>query len=107
MFTFIYSKREGTPAAKMPDDVTKEEKTKRILELLEIQKEISENLCKNMIGKELRVLAESFDEKSQKLLCRTSSNIIVETTGEKEFIGNFLNVKIVDSKKESLIGILI
>ena len=107
LFTFIYSKREGTPAAKMPDDVTKEEKTKRILELLEIQKEISENLCKNMIGKELRVLAESFDEKSQKLLCRTSSNIIVETTGEKEFIGNFLNVKIVDSKKESLIGILI
>ena len=107
LFTFIYSKREGTPAAKIPDDVTKEEKTKRILELLEIQKEISENLCKNMIGKELRVLAESFDEKSQKLLCRTSSNIIVETTGEKEFIGNFLNVKIVDSKKESLIGILI
>lgn len=107
LFTFIYSKREGTPAAKMPDDVTKEEKTKRILELLEIQKEISENLCKNMVGKELRVLAESFDEKLQKLLCRTSSNTIVETNGDKKLIGSFLNVKIVDSKKESLIGILI
>ena len=48
LFTFIYSKREGTPAAKIPDDVTKEEKTKRILELLKVQEEISENLCKNI-----------------------------------------------------------
>lgn len=43
MFTFIYSPRKGTPAAEMPDPVSKEEKTKWFLELLKVQETIAEN----------------------------------------------------------------
>ena len=107
LFTFIYSPREGTPAAKLPDPVTKHEKTSWLIELLKIQEKISENLHKKMIGKTLRVLTESFLSETGELLCRTNSNIIVEVKGEKENIGKFLNVLITNSKKESLKGKII
>ncbi len=107
LFTFIYSPREGTPAAKLPDPVTKHEKTTWLLELLKVQEEISETLHKKMIGKTFKVLAESFLPETNELLCRTSGNIIVEVKGEKDKIGNFLSVLITNSKKESLKGKII
>ncbi len=107
LFTFIYSPREGTPAAKMQDNILKEEKTKWLLELLKVQESISSALCKKMEGKTFRVLAESFDEKNSCLLCRTSGNILVEVDGGKENIGKFINVKVVEPKKESVKGKII
>ena len=107
LFTFIYSPREGTPAANLPDPVTKHEKTAWLLELLKVQEEISEELHKKMLGKTFRALAESFSPETNELLCRTSGNIIVEVTGEKEKVGNFLNVLITGYKKDSLKGKII
>lgn len=108
LFTFIYSKRTGTKAAKMEDHISKEEKTKWLLELLDVQKDISENLCKGMVGKTLKVLAESYDEKKSCLFCRTDGNLIVEITGaDKSMIGKFLNVLVTNSRQEALIGKII
>ena len=107
LFTFIYSPREGTPAAKLLDPISKHEKTAWLLELLKIQEEISENLHKEMIGESLKVLAESFLPETNELLCRTSGNILVEVKGKKDNIGKFLNVLITNSKKESLKGKII
>ncbi len=107
LFTFIYSPRTGTPAAKMPDPFDKPEKTKRILELLKLQEEISKKLCGEMVGKKMRVLAESVEPKSGDIMCRTDGNIIVQVPGDKEIIGNFVDAMITDSKNESLIGKLI
>ncbi len=108
LFTFIYSKREGTKAAGMEDNIPKEEKTKWLLELLNVQKEISENLCKDMVGTTQRVLAESCDEKRSCVFCRTDGNLMVEISGEnKMLVGSFLNVKIVDCRTETLIGKII
>lgn len=108
LFTFIYSKREGTKAAKIEDNISKEEKTKWLLELLDVQKEISENLCKSMVGSEERVLAESYDEKRKAVLCRTDGNLLVEVNKEdKSIIGSFINVKIIDFRTETLIGKII
>lgn len=107
LFTFIYSPRIGTPAAEMPDPFDKPEKTKRILELLKVQEEISKKLCSEMVGKKLRVLAEGIEPKSGDIMCRTDGNIIVQVSGNKEIIGNFVDVIITDSRNESLIGKLI
>lgn len=105
LFTFIYSKRQGTPAAKMPDNVSKKEKTSWLLELLKVQEEISENLCKKMVGNEEKVLAESFE--NGVLSCRTDGNIVVKVPSEKDLTGQFVKIKITDSSRESLQGKII
>lgn len=107
LFTFIYSPRKGTPAAKLPDKISKEEKTKWLLELLKLQEEISENLCKDMIGKKVRVLCESFDPENFCLLCRTEGNTIVEIPGSENSVGKFLNAEIINSGREILKGKII
>ncbi len=107
LFTFIYSPREGTPAAKLPDEISKKEKTKWLLELLKVQENISEKFCEKMIGEKFRVLCEGFDNKNSCLFCRTDGNIIVKISGNKNMVGKFLNVRITDSKRESLIGEII
>lgn len=105
LFTFIYSKRQGTPAAKMPDNISKKEKTSWLLELLKVQEEISENLCKKMVGNEERVLAECFE--NGVLSCRTDGNIVVKVPSEKDLTGQFVKIKITDSSRESLKGKII
>lgn len=105
LFTFIYSKRQGTPAAKMPDNISKKEKTSWLLELLKVQEEISENLCKKMVGNEERVLAECFE--NGVLSCRTDGNIVVKVPSEKDLTGQFVKIKITDSSRESLQGEII
>lgn len=107
LFTFIYSPRSGTPAAVLPDPVSKEEKTKWLLELLKVQEKISSEICRSMVGKKMRVLAEYFDEKSESIMCRNDGNIMVQVPGEKSIIGNYIDVIITDSKNESLTGKLI
>ena len=107
LFTFIYSPREGTQAATLPDNISKEEKTKWLLELLKVQEGISEELHKKMVGKDMKVLVENFDEKSSNLLCRTSGNVIAEVPASKDFLGKFINIHITDSRKESISGTII
>lgn len=107
LFTFIYSPREGTRAEKMPDSVSKSEKTKWLLELLQAQEEVSKRICKSMVGKKMRVLIEGKDEKTGRLLCRTDGNIIAESEGPESLIGEFGDILITDCKKESLVGNLI
>lgn len=104
LFTFIYSKREGTPAAKMDDSTSADEKSKRFSELLKLQTEISDNLYKKMIGREYKVLVESLANKEGKLTARTNNGIVVELDGDKRLLGKFLNVKIIDAKRCLLIG---
>ena len=94
LFTFIYSKRKGTPAAEMPDDVSAEEKGKRFRELLSVQEKISEEICKEQVGKIYRVLVEEPSRVEGNLYGRTLNNFIVEFEGEKDLIGKFVEVEI-------------
>ncbi len=107
LFTFIYSPREGTPAASLPDEISKTEKTKWLLELLKVQEEISESVRSEMVGNKERVLAEFYDPLQKCLICRTDSNIIVKVSTNSDISGDFLNVKITDFSKETLFGTLI
>ena len=104
LFTFIYSPRVGTPAAKMDDPVSAEEKSKWFRELLDVQEEIAAKRCSSMVGQIERVLIESEKEKTGELNARTSGNIIVELDGDPSLIGTFQNVKTIQ-QEESYINL--
>ena len=94
-FTFIYSKREGTPAASYPDQVPEEVIKDRFARLLEVQNRIvSENLDK-LTGTTTPVLLEevsSFDDSM--VTGRTDGNLVVHVPGDKNLIGRILPVRL-------------
>ena len=107
LFTFIFSPRKGTPAEKLDDPVSAEEKSKWFRELLDVQEEIAAKRCSAMVGSRERVLIESVKEKTNELNARTSGNIIVELEGDKSLIGTFQEVKITQARNWILKGKLI
>jgi tRNA-2-methylthio-N6-dimethylallyladenosine synthase len=95
LFTFIYSKREGTPAAKMDDPVSKEEKSRRFKELCDLQEKIAAKRTSLMNGKTYRVLVEGISKNDSSLLSgRTDGNVIIEFSGDEQLIGKYVNVKV-------------
>lgn len=107
LFTFIYSRRKGTPAAEMEDVATDKEKSAWFTELLKVQEEIAAKRCASMVDGEYRVLVEERNEKNGFLSARTSGNIIVEIEGEDALIGTFQNVKITEARNWILRGVLV
>ncbi len=93
LFTFIYSPREGTPAASMPDPVSYEEKSKWLRELITLQESIAAKKSASMVGSKQRVLVEGM-AKNGLLSCRTSTNIIIEAEGAPELIGSFADAEV-------------
>ncbi|MEE0930167.1 MAG: tRNA (N6-isopentenyl adenosine(37)-C2)-methylthiotransferase MiaB [Acutalibacteraceae bacterium] len=107
LFTFIYSPRNGTPAAKMDDPIPYEEKNKWFQELLALQEKISAGRCANMVGKTYKVLVECPTGKNNELQARTSGNIIVEIQCDESLIGTFQNVEITAARNWILKGKII
>ena len=95
IYSFIYSKRSGTKAAEMPDSTPEEEKSRRMRELLEMQREVSTEHYRRFIGRTMRVLAEDVSKKKEGWLTGKSSEfIIVEFEGDSSLIGQFVDVEI-------------
>lgn len=102
LFTFIFSPREGTPAAKMDDPIPKAEKAAHFQRLVERQDQISEEKHAAYIGKTVRCLVDGKDDKG--LTARTPGNRLVRLTGGEGLIGQFVDVKITGANKWSLSG---
>ncbi len=94
LFTFIYSPRNGTPAAELPDPVTRKEKGRWFSELLRVQEEISLEISKCEVGKTLRVLCEEEGRGEGTVAARSHGNTVVEIKGSPDMIGTFKTVKI-------------
>ncbi len=95
LFTFIFSRREGTPAALMEDVVSDEEKSRWFDMLLKEQEKISDGIMENLVGSSQRVLVEGVKPKSGGLLHgRAANNMAVVFAGDENVIGSFINVKI-------------
>ncbi len=107
LFTFIYSPRVGTPAARMEDPVPYAEKSKWFSELLQVQEEIAARRCASMVGQTQKVLIEGKTGKGNVLSARTSGNIIVELEGDDALIGTFASVQITQARNWILKGILV
>ena len=107
-FTFIYSPREGTPATRLNDNVTYEEKVKRFKELVAALERDFDYFAKKMIGNTYEVLVEEVSKKNKELLSGyTENNKIVHFKGDKNLIGQIVKVKINDSHLYSLFGELV
>jgi len=105
MFTFIYSKREGTPAATMPDPYTREDKQRHFDRLTEVANRISGEKHREYEGKTLRVLVDGETGREEyNLSSRTNGGRLVHLRGDKELIGKFINVKITASNTWALYG---
>ena len=105
LFTFIYSPRVGTPAAKMDDPMSREEKLQNFNRLVALQDSISEEKHAAYIGKTMRCLVDGESGDSRyPLSARTPGNRLVRLTGNPDVIGQFVQVKITDANKWSLFG---
>ena len=105
MFTFIYSKRVGTPAAGMPDAATREDKQRRFDRLLEAANRVSAEKHAEYIGKTVRVLVDGETGKAEyNLSSRTNGGRLVHLSGDKSLIGKFINVKITSGNTWALYG---
>lgn len=104
LFTFIYSKREGTRAAKLPDPISHEEKTKWFEQLLNTQRYISTKYCESMVARTEKVLVEKKANTDGFLTARTQGNVVVEISGDESLVGKFVNVKICGYKNWTLKG---
>lgn len=108
LFTFIYSIRSGTPAAEMLEQVPAEEKSKRFDILLKTLHPISKQKNDLLVGKVLKVFVEGISKSNNDVLTgKTEGGKTVDFKGSKDLIGEFVNVKIVESKTWFLIGELI
>ena len=108
LFTFIFSPRVGTPAAKMDDPMPREEKLANFNRLLALQDAISEEKHAAYVGKTMRCLIDGeSDDARYDLTARTPGNRLVRVVGDKSALGQFRDVKITDANKWSLFGELV
>ena len=105
LFTFIFSPRPGTPAAKMDDPVSREEKQVWFEKLVDAQNAISAKKHAAYIGRTVKVLVDGeSDDEAFPLAARTEGNRLVRMKGDKALIGTFAKAKITDSNTWALYG---
>lgn len=103
-FTFIFSKRVGTPAEKMQDNISLEEKEERLYKLNELINKYALENNKKLLNKTVKVLVEGPSDKNNMLMGYTDTNKLVNIKGPKEIIGKIVDVKIIQIKTWSLDG---
>lgn len=104
-FTFIYSKRTGTPAATMEDQIPESVIKERFDRLLNVLNPMIHELNSKQVGKTVSVLVEEVSKQNEYILTgRADNNSLVHFEGSKELIGEIIPVKIIDNKTFYLIG---
>lgn len=108
LYIFKYSERSGTPAAKLPDDVTKEEKRERFLRLEQLQTKIQREIYEGYVGRKVKVIAERISAKSEKdLTGHSACHKVVNFSADESYLGQILEVLITQAKANSLYGIMV
>lgn len=93
-FTFVYSKREGTVAAKMENQIPAEVSKNRIMRLIEIVNSQTREQSAAYVGKVIEILCEGYDDKKQMYLGRDEYGRMAYFASDVSHIGEFLNVKV-------------
>ena len=107
-YSFIYSKRPGTPASMLKDDVSMEEKKERLNFLKNTINKLSKNKSKLIVGGKEEILVESISSKyNNMVLGRTRNNKLISVPGNKNLIGKIIDVKITELSNRSLKGEII
>ena len=104
-YSFVYSKRPGTPATYYKDNVEDIVKKKRLHKLQDLLNKKLDTRLKNMQGSTQRILVEGVSKKGDNLLTgRTENNTVVNFKGKCNSIGNIVDVRITDKSKNTLKG---
>ena len=104
-YTYIYSPREGTPAARMEDNISMEVKKERLQRLNEVVKKYAAKAMAKYDGEIVEVLVEGESKKNDEVLSGyTRKNKLVNFKGSKDLVGKLVNVKVTDAKTWSLDG---
>lgn len=107
-FTFVYSKRTGTPAAAMEDQVPEEIVKERFNRLLKLVQSIATQQCSRDVGKTMEVLVEEKNEKDPEMVSgRLSNNTMVHFKGDETLIGTICSVKITETRGFYYLGELV
>ena len=105
IYSFVYSRRSGTPAAKMQDDISDKQKGLWLRELLMEQREITSEWFGRFVGRTVEILVEGEGRTGEGYLTgKTDENIIVEVEADKKYIGEFINVRITKAMNWALMG---
>ncbi len=105
LYFFKYSKRPGTPAAKMPDDVPAAEKTRRFLALEQVQREIQDKVYAAYVGRTVSVLVEGESARSKEdVTGHSTCHKVVNFAGDASLCGQLADVIITEAKPNSLYG---
>jgi tRNA-2-methylthio-N6-dimethylallyladenosine synthase len=106
MFSFKYSERPSTLAEKrLRDDVAEDVKTRRIMALQALQREIQTSLNRQMVGQEVDVLVDAASRRrATELSGRTSTNVVVNLPGSPEWIGQTVAVRVERAGPHSVWG---
>ena len=104
-YTFLYSKRTGTPAANSPDQISEEVKKERFEKLVQLQNRISKEINEKLLGVEAEVLVEGLSRNSINTFTgRTRTNKIVNFKGTNDLVGKLVKVRIKNIQTWSLEG---
>ncbi len=104
-FSFLYSRRPGTPAAALPDDTPQEVKLARLQRLQARIEQQAQVISRGMVGKRQRVLVEGAAKKDAAELCgRTANNRVVNFPGARDLLGRLVDVTITAALPHSLRG---
>ncbi len=104
-FVFKYSPRFGTPAFEMHDMISKQIKTERFLVLEKVLRKSQQIALQDQLNKTFKVLAERISSKNNREMTgHTTCHKIVNFKGADVLLGDIVNVKITECKKNSLYG---
>ncbi len=107
-FSFIYSRRPGTPASDMPDDVPLDVKKQRLQILQNRINQQAQHISRNMVGTRQKVLVEGPSRKNpMELAGKTENNRTVNFVGDRNTIGRFVELTITEAMPNSLRGELV
>ena len=105
-FTFIYSRRDGTPAAKMDGQIDENISKDRIMRLIDLQNSTNRSQSKEYLNKTVEILCEGFDEKKKMYLGRDTYGRMAYFNSDVNIVGKFVDVKITKTGGISLLGII-
>lgn len=107
-FCFVYSRRKGTPAYSMPDQIPYAVKKERITRLLACQNDVTKSISAQMVGNTYEILVEGANFKYDNVMCgRTESGRLVNFKCDDGFIGKFVSVRIDRASSATLWGTIV
>jgi tRNA-2-methylthio-N6-dimethylallyladenosine synthase len=107
-FMFRYSSREGTAASKYEDDIPRAEKIRRLMNLIDLQKNISYDKNQDEIGKIRSVLIDGFSRRDKTVLKgKTEGNKTILVRGNGDLIGTVVNIRVISADSWTLHGVLV